>query len=81
MNRTDQRVARAIEYLQPCPDRAVERVLFATFKTPPSTVRGSRKRLERKGLVRCVGHYRDGVKKWELASQFQPPTEATEAIQ
>jgi hypothetical protein len=69
MNRTDRLVARAIEYLQPCPDVAVERVLYAIHKTPPSTVRGARKRLERRGLVRCAGHFRDGVKKWELAAK------------
>jgi hypothetical protein len=75
MNRTDRLVARAIEFLQPCPDVAVERVLYALHKTPPSTVRGSRKRLERKGVVRCVGFFRDGVKKWGLA--VKPNTTGT----
>ncbi len=74
MSANDSRVARAIAFLQPCPDVAVERLMWSIFKTKPSTVRGTRKRLERKGLVRVAGHYRDGTKKWELAKAQEKDT-------
>jgi hypothetical protein len=67
MSPNDSRVLRAIGYLQPCPDRAVEQLCWSLFKTPPSTVRGTRKRLQLRGVVREAGRYRDGVMKWELA--------------
>ncbi len=67
MSANDSRVARAIAYLQPCPDVAVERLCWSVFKLKPSTVRGTRLRLQRMGLVKEVGRYRDGTKKWELA--------------
>lgn len=67
MSPNDSRVARAISYLQPCPDVALERLLWAVHKLKPSTVRGVRLRLQRRGVVREAGRCRDGTRKWELA--------------
>lgn len=67
MSPNDSRVARAIGFLQPCPDVALERLLWTVHKLKPSTVRGTRLRLQRQGVVREAGCYRDGTKKWELA--------------
>lgn len=45
-----------------CADDTLERQLP---EMPPSTVRGARKRLERVGVVKCVGR-KDGRKVWAL---------------
>lgn len=67
MNVNDFRVARAIRYLQPCPDVAIERLCWTLHQLKPSTVRGTRLRLKKKGIVQEAGHCRDGTTKWELA--------------
>jgi hypothetical protein len=66
MNRNEYRLLRFLSLLGPCSALTLEGCLWRAYSIKDSTVRGVRKRLERQGLVRCAGHYRDGVKKWEL---------------
>ena len=64
MTSTTRSVYWAIRAFGPCPDVVVERVLA---DVPGSSVRGARKRLERAGVVECVGRTKDGRRKWDVA--------------
>lgn len=64
---THRRVAWLLKYQRAC-DLQLERMLWAMFRTKPSTVRGARKKLERAGVIRCVGMTKDGRKKWTVAT-------------
>lgn len=64
------RIVWLLRAFGPVPDVALER---AMRDTPPSTVRGARIRLVRRGIVRQAGRCRDRRKKWGLCEAGQLP--------
>jgi hypothetical protein len=67
MNRNEYRLLWFLRLLGPCSAQTLEGCLWRAYSIKDSTVRGIRKRLERRGLIVCAGRYRDGRKKWSLA--------------
>jgi hypothetical protein len=58
----------ALKAFSPCADVVLEKALP---ELPPSTVRGSRKALQRGGVVKCVGLTADRKRRvWALAGMF-----------